>query len=392
MTVAPRAGLHVAHRVIGELWHLPHGPTLICIGGLHGNEPSGVLALQRVLDRLEQDGIVLDGNLIALSGNRPALNSRQRYVDEDLNRIWTSDRLNRLRSGANPESLEEGELLELDQHLRRVLRRARRRPHVLDLHSTSAPGPPFVTLDDGLINRRFAEAFPVPHVLGLEEELSGTMLENLTDRGLIGVGFEAGQHDGPESVEVAEAAIWIALERTGVLQVGRRPEPEQSRRRLRELGATLPSAVEVRYRHALEQREQFQMAPGLRSFQQVRSGQTLGRTPLGPVLANMNGLLLMPLYQPWGHEGFFVVRPVRAFWLKLSAMLRRRWILNMLLRLPGVRPHEELSGVYVVDRRKAPVMTVPVFHLFGMKRIGRLRPFYYFARRQDTERELSRLA
>ena len=72
---------------------------------------------------------------------------------------------------------------------------------VFDLHSTSGGGPPFVTMDDTLANRALAFHIPAPHVLGLEEELAGTMLSYWIQRGIPAIGFEAGQHADPTSAE-----------------------------------------------------------------------------------------------------------------------------------------------------------------------------------------------
>ncbi len=52
-------------RVEGEL----AGPTLICVAGLHGNEPAGVVACQRVLARMRDESHRLRGRLVCLTGN-----------------------------------------------------------------------------------------------------------------------------------------------------------------------------------------------------------------------------------------------------------------------------------------------------------------------------------
>ncbi|MGH9882173.1 MAG: hypothetical protein ACRD6N_12115 [Pyrinomonadaceae bacterium] len=45
------------------------------------------------------------------------------------------------------------------------------------MHTTSAHGVPFATVGDTLRNRKFALNFPTTIVLGLEEQIEGTMLE-----------------------------------------------------------------------------------------------------------------------------------------------------------------------------------------------------------------------
>ena len=39
------------------------GPTLLVLGGVHGNEPAGVVALQRVLGRLRETDLPISGEI-----------------------------------------------------------------------------------------------------------------------------------------------------------------------------------------------------------------------------------------------------------------------------------------------------------------------------------------
>src|SRR5690625_5470468 len=47
----------------------------------------------------------------------------------------------------------------------------------------------------------------------------------------------------------------------------------------------------------------------------------------------------MPLYQKRGHDGFFIIREVSAFWLELSAWLKNNFSHSILRYLPGVKPY-----------------------------------------------------
>jgi len=92
---------------------------------------------------------------------------------------------------------------------------------VLDLHTVSATSPPFLAIEDSLPARRFARRFPVPIVLGMEEELGGLLMDHVTNAfGQVALVFEAGRHDDPDSVAVHEAAIWVGLEAAGMLDAG----------------------------------------------------------------------------------------------------------------------------------------------------------------------------
>src|SRR6185503_8687508 len=80
----------VAHLIGSILGSLP-GPTLIIVGGIHGNEPAGVFAAERVQLRMQRRKAVLHGEVVLLRGNTRALAQRVRYIDADLNRQWTAE-------------------------------------------------------------------------------------------------------------------------------------------------------------------------------------------------------------------------------------------------------------------------------------------------------------
>jgi len=73
------------------------GPMLIVLGGIHGNEPAGLLALEPLIDGLA----LAAGDFVALSGNRAALAAGVRYIERDLNRGWSDEAIKAL--GDAPE-------------------------------------------------------------------------------------------------------------------------------------------------------------------------------------------------------------------------------------------------------------------------------------------------
>lgn len=367
-------------RVVGRVTAPEPGPTLLIVGGLHGNEPAGLLGLERVLAELGEAGLAR-GEFVGLAGNLEALAAGRRFMDEDLNRIWLPQRLAALRS-SEPVSVEERELRALDEELRAALARARAEVCALDLHTISGPGPAFVVIDDTLLNRRFANRFPVPLVLGLDEELTGTMAHHLTAEGVIAVGFEAGQHQESEAADRAEAAIWIALQATGLLADGH-ARARAARQRLRGESRGLPFVVEVRYRHAIVPEDGFRSRPGLVSFQPVKSGEPLASDRTGDVRSPRTGLVLMPLYQDQGEDGFFLVSQVRPFWLRLSEKLRPLRLERFLHWLPGVRRDPEQPGAFVIDRRIARWEALQIFHLLGFRRRGEKGRWLVMARRKQ---------
>jgi len=367
-------------RVLGRLEGARPGPSLVLIGGLHGNEPAGVLAQQRIFESLAAAGGIDRGRLIGLSGNLEALSRNQRYVDYDLNRCWNPHRVQLLRrvvAGEDPaaekRAVEDKELRAIDRELELLRSEAEGRIYLLDFHTTSGPRLPFATLDDRLPNRKLAFEFPIPVVLGLEEELADTLTTYVESLGFIAAGFEAGQHSDPESIARAEAAIWITLAACRLIGRQRR-EVDRARRylagELADEAGSVPHIVEVRYRHPISPDDWFRMDPGWTNFKPVRKGQIVAMDRNGPVAAPQAGRMLMPLYQEQGAEGFFVVERVHFFWLRLSATLRRLHVERALHFLPGVERHPERDGVFIVDRHTARWLARQLFHLLGFRRLG----------------------
>jgi hypothetical protein len=72
----------------------------------------------------------------------------------------------------------------------------------------------------------------------------------------------------------------------------------------------LPPVSELVWIHHVQTGDGFTMKPGYRNFQPVREGEHLADDHKGPVLSPSDGMILMPLYQAQGSNGFFLVRPV----------------------------------------------------------------------------------
>ncbi len=381
-TAPPHPRQASAH-LVGRYGRSSSGPTVIVAGGLHGNEPSGVEALRRVFERLQSQRPPFQGQLVGLAGNLSALEQQERFLEEDLNRIWTPERVEALRqSGASFGSLEQREQHELLEVLTEVLVGANGEVYFLDLHTSSARGEPFVCIGDTLRNRAFAMQFPVPMILGLEEQIDGALLEYVNNLGHVTVGMEAGEHDHPHSVDHHEAFVLLALVAAGCLPESELQEADSLRAILRRAAGRLPAVMEVRYRHAITAGDGFQMQSGYTNFQPVAEGELLARSANGEIHARESGRVLLPLYQGLGSDGFFVVREVRPFWLRLSAALRHLGAGYIAHWLPGVHVSENPDTV-VADHRVARWFVVEVFHLLGFRKRRVVGNKLYFSRRRE---------
>lgn len=356
-------------RIAGRVRGSEPGPTLVCVATLHGNEPAGALALRRVFLELESRPAPVRGELLGLIANLGALAADRRFLRYDLNRGWRQERVDCLlaEAGTRPLVDEEVEQVELVGELRAAFERARGPVYLIDLHTTSGESPPFGTLGDTLRNRAFAREFPLPMVLGLEEQLEGALLEWVGDHGVVTLGFEGGRHDDPAAVDNLEAVVRIAAHLAGVLE----SEPdrlEAARALLLRASRSLPGFVEVRYRHGIPAGTTFVMNPGHVSFESVRRDAVLATQDGRQIAAPESGRILMPLYQAQGDDGFFIIRDVRPFWIKLSGVLRRLRACRAAARLPGVRPNPDGSDSVIVNRRRARWYAIEIFHLLGFRR------------------------
>ena len=306
--------LEAPPRLSGRVRGVDPGPTLIAIGGLHGNEPSGLVAGARLLAAIGAvaGGTALRGELVVLAGNRGALPLGKRFVDRDLNRGWTAARMEALRSGSLPEAFapaaEDREQIDLDRAISEARARARGPVHLLDLHTTSAAGIPFGMIGSSPESSRFARQFPLPIIGGLLGALEGVLLDYMSAAGLITLGVEAGQNEDPASVDRHEAVLWIALVAAGLLEERAAPHLERCRAILRDAALARPARIEVFHRHPISPGDGFRMEPGFANIAPVEEGQLLARDRRGEIRAPERCLVLLPLYQSLGDDGFFLGR------------------------------------------------------------------------------------
>ncbi|MDH3284837.1 MAG: succinylglutamate desuccinylase/aspartoacylase family protein [Acidobacteriota bacterium] len=359
-------------RVIGHFRGEQPGPMMLVVGGMHGNEPAGVLACRRALDRLERVGTKrFRGDFVAVVGNMRALSRGVRFLHKDLNRQWTSEIVAHLRAGGASAAAEEIEQIELLDTIDSYDRQARGPLIFTDLHTSSAEGAPFVTIGDTLRNRSFALNFPLPVILGLEEQIDGALLEYMNNQGHVTFGFEAGQHDNEESVRFKEAALMLGFVFSGQVDRDDLPAFDELHQALDSARRGVPRIVEVRYRHAIKDSDRFKMRPGFSNFDSVKKGQPLADDVGGVIRAPMSGRILLPLYQGQGDDGFFICRRVNPFWLRVSRWLRHMRVYRYVARLPGVAQHPERKGTLVVDTRWARFFPLQIFHLLGYRKLRR---------------------
>ena len=307
-------------RKIGSYGGAFPGPLVVVVGGLHGNEPAGIRALEQMFQMLEQEPeanptFIFRGALVGLVGHLEANRVGKRFLQRDLNRHWT--RANLHRTQHTPADMLEAEDREVAELLHCILAEVKiYQPDMLvllDLHTTSAEGGIFsIPMDEG-DSLNLAKELYAPVVLGLHDGLEGTLLQAANDgtfhsgawpKQVTGVAFESGQHDDPLSVSRAIAAIVHCLRAVGCV----RSDDVESRHEavLRSHTQHLPQVVRLCHVHHIKPSDEFTMRPGYANFQRISQQEHLADDSNGPILSPCDGLILMPLYQAQGADGFFI--------------------------------------------------------------------------------------
>ena len=291
-------------RIIGEIEGNHKGPLLIYVGGVHGNEEQGLIALENVFNYFEVDSDLVCGKAIALRGNLEAIRLDKRYVSRDLNRIWNI-----------AEDLDEAEVHEVKEYkaLRDLIEREVKGDYseiyLIDLHTTSAPTIPFVVTRNNTVNKAFVDQLDIPYITGLDGYLDGTMLEWMSAKGHCGLAFEAGQHHSHHSAIKHEAFVKLSMYYAGFISKMSNGEVAELRDQLEDELRTKHNHFVLTDRYKIAEGEHFEMEAGFSNFEHVYKGEILARNQNGNILAKSDSNIFMPLYQKQGDDGFFIIKP-----------------------------------------------------------------------------------
>ena len=75
-----------------------------------------------------------------------------------------------------------------------------------------------------------------------------------------------------------------------------------------EFSKDLPKIAELIKVHTIKRDDNFKMRVGYQNFQAVCKGEILGEDRHGIIRSPADSLILMPLYQPLGSDGFFLIK------------------------------------------------------------------------------------
>ena len=309
-------------RVLGRHEGKEGGPLLVIFGGIHGNEPAGVRALTLMFKMLEVEPITnpafeYSGTLLGLIGNRQSYVLQQRFINRDLNRIWTDDNVARIlntnKNLLQHEALELREILDLIHA--ELASRKYSRLIVLDMHTTSSYGGIFTLPTNEEESIRIALELHAPVIRGMIDGIEGTTLHYFRtdnfDLPTVACVFESGQHNEDLSVNRAIAAITNCMRTIGAIKPDNVENVHDSL--LIEYSADLPKISQLYSMHHIAIGDNFRMLPNYKNFQMVNEGQPLAEDKNGVITADADGMILMPLYQEKGEDGFFLIQKIEGY-------------------------------------------------------------------------------
>ncbi|MFB6155669.1 MAG: succinylglutamate desuccinylase/aspartoacylase family protein [Haloferacaceae archaeon] len=243
-------------------------PEVCVVAGIHGDEPCGVRAVERLL--AESPSVQKPVKFVV--ANERALEAGVRYLDADLNRAFPGD----------PNA---------DEHERRLaydLAREVRGCTTLAIHSTQSFGEPFGVVDSvDPVSRDIAPKLPIVALIETDERTEGRLIEypHVVE---VEAGFQASDEAAANAYELTKAFL-VA---TGVLEA----DPADV--------AEPPSDVPVfRLRDSIPKPPAEEYEVFATNFERVESGQAFAAADGESVVADEP--FYPVLLSPYGYESQF---------------------------------------------------------------------------------------
>ena len=370
----------IVERFLFKKFISKNAPTIVIIAGLHGNEVSGIYAINSIIDNINNNNLSLKTNLYVLSGNLNAISKGIRYETIDLNRLWNDEQIKKIKSKKSNLNKDELEQKELYFSIKEIVNRHTGEFIFVDLHTTSSHTIPFLTYGDSLKNRRFSKKFPVPSVFGIEEYITGTLLTYVTEFGHIGVGFEAGEHHDKDIIAINKAFLWHVLVEVGCVKKENVKDYQQYVNLLvkqSDLGNTF---FEIVNKHSIQKKDKFLMIKGYRNFQRINKNQKLAISNNKELVASTKGRIFLPLYQDKGEDGYFIIKKTPNFWLRLSRFIRNNKWYHILSFIPGVSNVKEKKYTLKISSDNNSLLLKTLLNLFGYRKKTHKTPYFFYTR------------
>jgi succinylglutamate desuccinylase len=251
------------------------GPRVVMFGGIHGDEVSGVHAIEKLFfDLYGGKRRLLRGSLTLARGNEAALGAERRYIKHNLNRMF--------RDGYGPEIDKASYEYARAQELKPLLENC---DYFLDLHSAPTAQEPFLVVEAGPADF-YAQLGIARLMTGWSKFSGGTTggdAENYANsHGAKAATLESGCHFEKASIDVANKAALSFLSLLEMIEPGERPTP-------------VPAERYDVYEIVTKDFEDFKYAGEVKNFQLFRKGEAFAFQNGRPVVVAEDTHLLIPM-------------------------------------------------------------------------------------------------
>ena len=263
------------------------GPHLLLLGGIHGNEVCGQIALQALVHEIEAGELALKAGKVTMipQCNPWACASNVRYVEKNLNRVITKQ--------DKPEAYEEAIANIICEHIEKC-------DAMVDIHSAHAGiGPPFIFNDyPSKTNDELARVLGGTYIIGGWAEMNGedavipTTQDYAFRFGKHNCLIECGEHTDPNAIMVADRAARNAMIYFGIIE-----------------GEVVSPAIDKDVKISgtvVKEREGTFIHENFKHMQPIEKGQVLAKYTDGEeVTAPETGFLILPFYEAKPSDEWF---------------------------------------------------------------------------------------
>jgi succinylglutamate desuccinylase len=251
------------------------GPSIVLFSGVHGDEVSGIHAVEKVFfDFFTGARTLQQGSLTLVRANEQAIEAERRYVQHNLNRLFKAD------YGADIDRASY-EFCRA-QELKTILQNC---DYFLDLHSAPTAQEPFIVVEHE--NAGFFSQLGIPKLMTgwskFSSDAIGGDAENYANaHGARSATLESGSHFDKRSNDVAYRAVISFLSVLGVVVGTQAP-------------ASNPLEIVDVYAVVTKDFDDFRYARQAENFQFVKKGEAFAFQGGRPLTAHEDTYVLIPM-------------------------------------------------------------------------------------------------
>lgn len=247
------------------------GPCVVIMGGIHGNEPLGVMVINELKKFLKKD--MVNGEIFLILGNPKAYQKKQRFIDCDLNRIFHLKFSKKLNT-------EEHRALEIAPILKKA-------DYLLDIHSTQKPSIPFIYTTAKASHFKLANIFETKFIVTSSKKFkalkSTISTDNFVDNhGGIGITYESGWNEDLTKFSTALEKSKKFLSTVGALSTNYTDKKPTTQIHLEVQGILTPLSKD------------FKFTKDYSNFDLVKSGKTIAKDKNKSIKRPYNCYIVFP--------------------------------------------------------------------------------------------------